>query len=258
MSDELQQLHLDHAEMLARLKQESFELQTQLQQEQVEMQTRLRETAQDKDTLVQRLRDQLEQERGEMHAKLCEVELNLENLKLQLQQSLDAQDTLASENSRLSEDLQTTSKEAVVLQEQVTRLESICKRKEERIVEMNNQLKSGHQHVEAVQGELGEAIAELTRKGAELQYMRDQHNTSQKENSDSSKRVEELENRVRQLQEIADRLKDEKQMNDQTLTSNLEKVNTALFEERTKAGKTQKELRAVSYTHLTLPTNRLV
>ncbi|PVD28118.1 hypothetical protein C0Q70_10700 [Pomacea canaliculata] len=206
----------------------------------------LENTILEKDTIVQKMeaeRDVLKQELEEKDLILKEQEMKLGDLKLELLQSMEQQSALTAQNDQLIKDLRSVVKEKEDIQEQLSQLKHQRNEREEKIQEMERQLKSGHQHVETVQTELGEAIAELTRKGSELQYIKEQWDSLQKESNDGSRRIEDLENVVEQLQNMAARLKEEKQLNDQTLTSNLEKVNTALFEERTKTGKIQKEMR---------------
>ncbi|XP_055888417.1 golgin subfamily B member 1-like isoform X2 [Biomphalaria glabrata] len=114
--------------------------------------------------------------------------------------------------------------------------------------ELCAQLRSSHQHVEAVQSELGDSISEITRKGIIIRDLESHIEVQVKAKEAMENEMSLLKENNRELQMMVDILKEEKQKNDQTLSRNLEKVNTALFEERTKNGKLQKGMREIKTT----------
>lgn len=122
-------------------------------------------------------------------------------------------------------------------------LESKHKEKLHHIDELSKQLRASHQHVETVQSELGESISEITRKGVVIRDLENEIENVVKARDVAEFELKKIEEQRQALQLTVDILKEEKQNNDQTLSHNLEHINKALFEERTKSGRLQKGLR---------------
>ena len=178
-----------------------------------------------------------------LEKQLGEKDDELTSLRLKFEATNDEFMELTSELKDLKDILHEHKNTRLEAEKMVATLEGKHQMKELKLHELSLQLKSSHQLVQAVQSELGESVSEITRKGTIIHDLEAEIETLVKARDTAETELASTKEQNRELTMMVGVLKVEKQNNDHTLSRNLEKVNTALFDERTKNSKLQKGIR---------------